>query len=253
MQPRMQTMCGRYTIRKVDLFIRSGAMDAPPFEEFDEKHILPRFDPGDPLFAPHFNAAPTQTLPVLRLNKEGKRELVPMRWGLVPSWAKEKKIGNSLINARAETVGEKPAFRSAFQRRRCLIPADGFYEWKRSRPEDGPAPKGGTKTPYFIHLKSDEPFVFAGLWEFWPAEKLETFTILTTTPNEVMTPLHDRMPVILSEDRAKRWTDPDTTPHELRAMLAPFDSEQMDAYPVSTAVNSPRNESPDLILPARER
>ena len=164
------------------MLIRPNAQDEPPFGEFDDKRIVPRF-----------NAAPTQTLPIMRRTPSGM-ELSTMRWGLVPSWAKDKKIGNAMINARAETVAEKPGYRSAFAKRRCLVPADGFYEWQK---------RDGEKVPHFIHLKTDEPFVFAGLWEFWPVEKLETLTIVTTTPNKLMASLHDRMPVILTSAAAE--------------------------------------------------
>jgi putative SOS response-associated peptidase YedK len=176
---------------------------------------------------------------------EPARQLVLFKWGLVPSWAKDAKIGNSLINARAESVAEKPAFRAAFRRRRCLVVADGFYEWQRT---------GSKKQPYFIRLADDRPFAFAGLWEFWEGpdhSALETCALITTGANELMEPIHDRMPVILAPDDYDRWLDPALqTPEQLQPLLRQFPSGAMVAYPVSTHVNSPRNEDPRCIAPA---
>jgi len=170
-----------------------------------------------------------------------EKEIARLRWGLVPSWAKDPKIGNRMINARSETVAEKPAFRSSFKKRRCLIPADGFYEWKRD---------GTSRTPYYIHLKDQRPFAMAGLWEQWigpEQEMLESCTILTTSPNQLMERLHDRMPVILPQDQMSRWLEPSTSATELQAMTSPYPTEDMTAYPVSSLVNSPRNNSPECL------
>jgi putative SOS response-associated peptidase YedK len=228
-------MCGRYTLRTVSHVVSDYAASlTAPFIEF----------------TPRYNVAPTQMMPIVRRSREGSGfELVPMKWGLVPSWAKDKKVGNSLINARAETIAEKPTFRAAFAKRRCLVPVDGFYEWEHVRPDDGPGPK----IPHFIHLKNDEPFVFAGLWEFWrgPDRPLESYTIVTTSPNSLMERMHNRMPVMLTREQAERWTDPDAPAEELKSLLAPFDAGLMDEYVVDRTVNSPRNESPDLIVPAQ--
>jgi putative SOS response-associated peptidase YedK len=227
-------MCGRYTLRTVSHVVSDYAASlTAPFIDF----------------VPRYNVAPTQTMPILRRSRDGGFELVPMKWGLVPGWAKDPKIGNTLINARAETIAEKPTFRTAFQKRRCLVPVDGFYEWHHRPAEGGPGPK----VPHFIHLKTDESFVFAGLWEWWrgPDAPLESYTIVTTTPNAMMEKLHNRMPVILSRDAAEAWTNAETSPDELRSLLLPFDSDAMDSYIVDRAVNTPRNESPDLITPVK--
>ena len=194
---------------------------------------------------PRFNIAPTQSVPVIFRDEEGDH-LDSMRWGLVPHWSKE--IGTRpLFNARGETVAEKPSFRTAFRRRRCLVPATGFYEWKKE-------PGGKTKTPYFIHMKKDAPMVFAGLWERWDQPDgniLHSFTIITTTPNEVMEPLHDRMPVILSEEDETKWLDPEEhEPEHLLPLIKPCDANLIEAYPVSTEVNSSSHEGEGCIKPA---
>ena len=164
-----------------------------------------------------------------------------VRWGLIPNWAKDAKIGYSLINARADTVAEKPAFRSAFKRRRCLIPADGFYEWQAT----------GTKVkqPYFIRMMDQEPFAFAGLWEEWTpeGEEIQSCSIITTDPNELMKPIHNRMPAILSANDYTAWLDPEELPDTLKGLLHPYDLGQMEAYPVSTFVNRPINQGPKCI------
>ena len=172
------------------------------------------------------------------------REFRPFRWGLVPSWAKVPAIGNRMINARSETAATKPAFRTPLRDRRCLILADGFYEWKR----------GGTrKQPYYIKLRDGEPFAFAGLCGHWgPADgqPLATYSILTTTPNEVLQPIHDQMPVILSPSAYSVWLDPamrDVEP--VQALLTPYPADEMVAYPVSTRVNNPAYDSPECIAP----
>jgi putative SOS response-associated peptidase YedK len=191
---------------------------------------------------PRYNAAPTDMLPVVRLDPQRRRELVMMRWGLIPSWAKDTKIGAKFINARAETVATQPAFRDAFRARRCLVPSDGFYEWKKA--------PDGTKQPYHIGMRDGAAFAFAGLWEHWtrgPAP-IESFTIITGPPNSLVAELHDRMPVILEPDHYEEWlTATDTA--ALETMLQPFPAQLMAAYPVSTKVNSVKNDTPDLIEP----
>jgi putative SOS response-associated peptidase YedK len=187
-----------------------------------------------------FNVAPTQTVFVILDEKPA--EFSEVRWGLIPTWAKDKKIASSLINARCETVAVKPAFRTAFKKRRCLVPADGFFEWQKI---------GGGKQPFNIGLKGDEPFAFAGLWESWrdPAtqEQVRTCSIITTTPNELTAPIHDRMPVILPTDRRAAWLDPATTPEQLQTFLVPFDASKMEAYPIHPRVGSPRFDDEKII------
>ena len=195
-----------------------------------------------PDMQPDYNIPPGVDIWAVRNQRDSKEaEIARLRWGLVPSWAKDPKIGHRMINARSETVAEKPSFRSAFQRRRCVIPADGFFEWQRD---------GKHKTPYFIHLKDREPFAMAGLWEGWKSPEgdlLESCTILTTSPNSIMEPLHDRMPVILHQDQAKDWLDLETSAEELKQMTSPYPAEEMDAFPVSPVVNSPRNNGPECL------
>ena len=188
-----------------------------------------------------FNIAPTQFVASIREAEEGKRELVMLRWGLVPFWAKDPSIGNRMINARAETVEEKPSFRKAYRHRRCLVLADGFYEWRKA---------GDTKTPYFISAADGNPFAFAGLWEAWSSknksESLQTATILTTEANEFMAALHDRMPVILVPETADRWLSGDNDLIAEASAIAPA----LQAWPVDRRVNNARNEGADLIEPA---
>jgi putative SOS response-associated peptidase YedK len=167
-----------------------------------------------------------------------------MRWGLVPTWSKDPKAGPPIINARAETLATKPAFRSAFKRRRCLIPADGFYEWQKIA-------GAKVKQPFYIRLAKDRPFAFAGLWEKWHNDEgslLESCTIVTTEPNDVMRPLHDRMPVILPDEEYARWLDPKNEDvDELQELLRPYPAEEIAACPITTFVNSPRNDGPECI------
>jgi putative SOS response-associated peptidase YedK len=197
-------------------------------------------------FQPTYNAALTQNLPVLRATPGGGPKLGLLRWGLVPSWARDPAIGARMINARSETVAEKPAFRAAFRRRRCLVPMCGFYEWQKS---------AGRKVPHYARLLNAEVFAAAGLHEHWPgrdgADPIESYTILTTAANEMMRALHDRMPVILHECDYEAWLDPDNDDTEaLATLLAPFPAEEMRAHPVSTRVNNARNDGPALIEPA---
>ena len=198
-----------------------------------------------PLFKPRYNIAPSQQVATIRLNPEAaKRECVMLRWVLIPSWAKDPKIGNQCINAKGETVAEKPSFRAAFKKRRCLVIADGFYEWQL---------QGKQKQPMWIGLKSKRPFAFAGLWEHWkPTEgmPLETCTIITTEPNDLMQAIHTRMPVILFPTSYVQWLDPTVQQVEpLKALLRPFSSEELMAYPVSTLVNNPRHDAPQCLEP----
>ncbi len=192
---------------------------------------------------PRYNIAPTQDVLAIRDDTGNKRELVSLRWGLVPFWAKDPAIGNRMINARAETVAEKPAFRAAYRRRRCLVLADGFYEWRR---------EGERKTPYFITLESGNPFALAGLWEHWEdkgsGEVIESATLITTAANDFMAPLHHRMPMVLGPERADDWLRGD----EGMTATATGDSPKLRAWPVDRRVNNARNEGEDLIRPAGE-
>ncbi len=196
-------------------------------------------------FPPRFNIAPGQEVPVVVATPQKNLEL--MKWGLVPSWAKEEKIGYKMINARAETLNEKPSFKRAFQTRRCLVLADGFFEWKIM-------PRTKTKIPMRIVLLNREPFAFAGLWETWKKPQgspLHSFTIVTTQANEKLKTIHDRMPVILHRDDEPTWLDPENSDvEELQSLLRPYDSDEVEAYPVSTRVNSPKNDSPECIKEA---
>ena len=205
--------------------------------------LPPEFD-----YPPRFNIAPTQDAPVIAQDRESRRVGL-LRWGLIPSWAKDPAMGSRMINARAETVAEKPAFRGAFRRRRCLVPADGFFEWKR---EGGEGAGKGHKTPYWIHMAGREPFVMAGLWEKWhPGEgaPVYTFTILTTEADPTIREIHPRMPVILPASARDQWLDPEADPDLVLSLLRSF-GEGVQAYPVSSLVNSPRNDSPECIEPA---
>jgi putative SOS response-associated peptidase YedK len=220
-------MCGRFSLGAT---IRIGQV----------------FDlPDWPETPPRYNIAPSQAVPAVIQNREsGGREVRPFRWGLVPSWAKDPTIGNRLINARSETAASKPAFRTPLRDRRCLILADGFYEWKR---------EGARKQPYYITLRDGAPFAFAGLWDHWaPADgqPLETCTILTTTPNAVLQPIHDRMPVILPPDAHTVWLDPTLRDvARVQALLTPYPADAMIAYPVSPRVNNPAYDAPECIAP----
>lgn len=196
---------------------------------------------GAPPVEPRFNIAPTQYVAAVRDGSDAKRELVMLRWGLVPFWAKEPSIGNRMINARAETVAEKPAYRAAYRHRRCLVLADGFYEWHRG---------GDTKVPWFISLASDEPCALAALWEQWhdkeSGDDLQTTTLLTTEANDFMAPLHHRMPVILTPESADTWLAGGD------GLFASWTAPKLRAWPVDRRVNNARNEGEDLLEPAGE-
>ncbi len=206
------------------------------------------FDLGDdaPEVAARYNIAPSNFVPAVRNNRTGERRLSMLHWGLVPHWAKDKKIGYRMINARSETVREKPSFRNAFHRRRCLVPVSGFYEWKKT---------DAGKTPYFISMRDAEGFAFAGLWERWQendtAEPLDSVTICTTEANEFMADIHGRMPVILKPGDYNDWLNRDNSGDDVTyALLKPWPRDNLQAWPVSTEVNRPQNEGPDLIGPA---
>lgn len=192
---------------------------------------------------PRFNIAPSDNVLACRVDADGKRKLVTLKWGLIPFWAKEPKIGYKMINARAETVATKPAFRAAFRHRRCLICADGFYEWK---------PTKHGKQPYHIRLIGGQPFAFAGLWEHWEREDqtIESCTVIVTDANELVNPIHDRMPMILSPDDYDRWLDPtNANSSELQQLLQPFPADEMESYPVGKAVNRAGLDEPRMIEP----
>lgn len=195
--------------------------------------------------APRYNIAPSQ--PVAVVPNNGQMKLDFYIWGLIPSWSKDPAIGSRMINARGETLAEKPSFRAAFRRRRCLIPADGFYEWQH-------VPGRKTKTPMYIRLKSGEPFAFAGLWESWNSpdgSNVLSCTIITTAPNALMEPIHNRMPVILPSSAYAQWLDPgEQNPADLQSLIQPYPAEAMTAYPVSTLVNRPENDVAACIQPA---
>ena len=197
-----------------------------------------------PSVTPHYNIAPTQNVSAIRTTDAG-RQLAALRWGLIPAWADDAKIGNRMINARSETAATSPAFRRAFRERRCLIVADGFFEWQKVDAK--------TKQPFFIRLEDDAPFGFAGLWEAWRGPDgavVESCTILTTTPNELVSAVHDRMPVLLPPTAYDTWLDPQQNDvATLQALLAPYPAEEMMAYPVTTLVNSPRNDGAELVAP----
>ena len=219
-------MCGRYTL-------------ASPTERLAEEFGV---DAASIELAPNYNVAPTQGVAAV-LEEGGQRRLEVLRWGLIPPWADDPGIGSRMINARSETAPGKPSFRRAFRERRCLIPADGFYEWQRTN---------GAKQPYYIHMEDGRPFAFAGLWESWSKGEgeIRTCTILTTGANALVGEVHDRMPVILAHDAYDVWLDPASERDELTGLLAPYPEDEMEAYPVSRFVNSPSNNDPRCIEPA---
>jgi putative SOS response-associated peptidase YedK len=208
--------------------------------------------PEEPVVVPRYNVAPTQPVAIVRTKANSEqpaaREWALTYWGLIPSWSKDPSIGAKMINARAETVAEKPSFRAAFKRRRCLVPANGFYEWQKN---------GKAKQPYYITMPDGDPFAIAGLWEYWEGpdgSALESCTLLTTTANAVMEPLHDRMPVIVRQEDYAQWlgNGRDATPQsldQLHHLLRPYDDDGLVAYPVSTYVNNARNEGAQCIQP----
>jgi len=214
-------MCGRFTLR------------SPGRIKFDVNRKAP-----PPLLLPRFNIAPSQDVLTV-MSDRGERTLVPARWGLIPSWSKEPK---GFINARSETLNEKPSFSESFERRRCLIPADGFYEWKKS---------GKSTQPYYFQMKDEEPFYFAGIWDEWRGDSGSTTScaIITTTANEVLETIHDRMPVILPAYGHDAWLGSDTEPAELLSLLNPFPATAMKSHRVSQEVNAAKAEDARLIEP----
>jgi putative SOS response-associated peptidase YedK len=233
-------MCGRFTLRTPATIL---------IEHFD---LDVRDDRQLALFEPRYNIAPTQDIVVVRADPaSGRRTALNLRWGLVPSWTKELTPGPPMINARSETLGEKPAFRTAYRQRRCLIPADGFYEWKQSA-----TAARGKKQPYYIHRPDGAPFAFAGLWESWRApgdrstdtRPLESCTVITTAANAALEDLHDRMPVVLSPNDYARWLDPAIQePSQLQYLLRACPNDELVAEPVSTHVNSVSNDDPRCV------
>jgi putative SOS response-associated peptidase YedK len=216
-------MCGRFTL-------------SAPSEEIGD---LFGVEIGAAL-APRYNIAPTQPVVAVRV-EGGRRRLVRLRWGLIPAWADDPAIGNRMINARAETAAEKPSFRQAFRSRRCLVAADGFFEWQK---------RAGKKQPFHIHLRDRGPFAIAGLWERWSkgSEPVESCTLLTTSANALVSPIHDRMPVILAPADFDTWLDPALTDVErVQALLRPHDAGAMAATPVGTLVNNPRCDEPACV------
>ena len=217
-------MCGRFTLRT-------------PKERIKREFQLEE----EPPIEARYNIAPTQNILAVREREDG-REGVLLKWGLIPSWAKDDSMSARLINARSETISERPAFRESFKRSRCIIPADGFYEWKR---------EGKGKQPFFFRMRDERVFGFAGLWDRWRDEGgkvIESCTILTTEANEVLRIVHDRMPVILHPETYDVWLDGDVRAVEsLKGLLGPYPASEMTSYPVSAQVNSPRNQGEDLI------
>ncbi len=220
-------MCGRYTLTKPAPWLLEILGGEPAGE------LLPRY-----------NIAPGQEVPIVRASPAGACELALARWGLVPPWAQDPSLGTRAINARSETAAQKPAFRAALRRRRCLLPADGFYEWAR---------EGGRKRPYFISLRDGAPFAFAGLWEAWSApggSALESCAILTTEANERLRAIHPRMPVILPRQAHGLWLDSTAEdPERLLPLLRPWPAEETAARPVSLRVNDVRNDDPACLAP----
>jgi putative SOS response-associated peptidase YedK len=217
-------MCGRYSF-------------APDLKVVNEHYDITVND-GD--FPPNYNCAPSQLLPVITNENPGNISF--FKWGLIPFWAKSAAIGYKMINARGETITEKSSFKNAFARRRCLVPADAFYEWKK-------LPDGKTKIPYRIFLPDSPVFSMAGLWETWKSpegENVHSFSIITTPPNILMAGIHNRMPVILDQREEKIWLE-EKNQKSLLELIKPFDSDKMDAYQISTLVNSPRNNSAEII------
>jgi putative SOS response-associated peptidase YedK len=227
-------MCGRYGRRA----------DKQRIAEWMQAHDTNVFD--DAYLAPSYNVAPQSWQPVVRLGPEtGERELTVMRWGLVPFWSKEAKAAFNTINAKAETIATSPAYREAWKRRRCLIPAEWFYEWHRIDEK--------TRQPFAMGMKDGSLFAFAGLWETWKDKEtgktLETYTIITTDPNELMEPIHNRMPVIVPRKDYGRWMAPADPAHLPVDLLRPYPAEEMKAWKVSSAVGNTRNNNPDLVTP----
>ena len=222
-------MCGRFTL----------ASDAETLQQTFFDFEVPTN------LSPRYNISPTQD--VAGVSNTPEKQVEFFHWGLIPSWAKDPKIGNRMINARSETLAEKPSFQNAYKRRRCLVLADGYYEWQK-------IPGDRVKQPVYIRLKSQQPFAVAGLWEVWQTrdmdEPLKSCTIITCPPNTMLADIHHRMPVILPQDAYAQWLSPDEQPADaLQSLLIPYPGEEMEAYPVSRFVNRPTNDSPECIAP----
>ena len=226
-------MCGRYTLSNPQgSFSETPEIDARFLAEFVETGWL----------NPRFNIAPTQEVPII--TNEGARRIEKMRWGLIPFWAKDAKIGSRTINARGETVATKPAFRNSFKTRRCIVPASGFYEWRK---------EGRARFPRHFRVRGEALFAMAGLYDRWKGPdgvQISSFTIITTTANELLAPIHDRMPVILPEEAEAAWINLEVdSPDEFTPFIRPFPAASMESNDVSTLVNSPRNDGPELLTP----
>ncbi len=221
-------MCGRFSLTDIgSIFSRFGVIIS---KDINKK------------ITPHYNIAPTQKIPVIYKDKNQENRIEFMRWGLVPYWAKDPKIGHKMINARAETLAQKPSFKHLLKSKRCLVPSSGFYEWKRIDKR---------KVPYYIGIKNSKIFSFAGLYDNWKdsvGNELKTFTIITTNSNNTLKPIHNRMPVILEREFEEDWLDVKTHDFDsLKQMLKPYPDDKMIAYAVSTEVNNPSNDNPELI------
>jgi len=220
-------MCGRF------------ALKTPP------RSIQQHFDIPETIdLSPRYNIAPSQDIVVIRhLSGKDYRQLDMLRWGLIPGWAKDMKISYRMINARAETLAQKPSFSAAFKKRRCLIAADGFYEWRHL---------GKTKQPYFVHMKNGAVFGFAGLWESWTSPGgsiVESCTIITTSANDLVRKIHDRMPVILHPQKYAAWLNQESWENSLQPLLVPYPASEMESYRVSSEVNNPKNNIPACLQP----
>ena len=220
-------MCGRFQLKPDQDWMAEFGVCEPP-------HLAPRY-----------NIAPTQDVVAIRREPSGVRRAGLLRWGLVPFFAEDPSVGNRLINARAETVARKPAFREPFQKRRCLVPADGFYEWRRV---------GRARDPYLLKMRDGHTFAFAGVWDRWgsDARRIESCSILTTAANELVAPIHGRMPVVLDRSAYALWLDPDAGEEDLHRILRPFPAAEMVAYPVSARVNSTQVDDPECERPVAE-
>ena len=240
-------MCGRYSL----------------YIPIDKVAFALGFEVGAFVFAPRYNAAPGQLLPIV--TNDNPESIQLFRWGLIPFWAKDPSIGTKMINARCESLFKKPAFRMAAQKRRCLVLSNGFYEWRKRKVvdattetlfpdliESGKKKSKFKKVPHHIRLKDGDLICFAGLWEVWrdaEGREIRSFTIITTEANELVSPIHERMPVMLDEAAREKWLDPATPPEELRSLCKPFPPELMEAVKVSKRVNSPANDGPEILIP----
>ena len=215
-------MCGRFQLKLAEEWLGELGLEMPDVEA-------------------RYNVAPTQEVLAVR-EENGRREAALLKWGLVPHWAEDPAVGGRLINARSESVARKPAFRDPFQKQRCLVPADGFYEWRRV---------GRARDPFLLKMADGKTFAFAGVWDRWVRKRgrIDSCAVLTTTANEIVTPIHDRMPVILERDAYDLWLDPDARAEDLQALLRPFPAERMEAVPVSPRVNKADVDDPECERP----